>query len=112
MIFGPPETVFEDGIFKLLMTFDESYPTKPPAVKFITSIFHPNVYTSGDLCLDILGNRWSPTYDATSILTSIQSLLSDPNPHSPAVRRGACLVLLGELGAAARPSPGSHLTRF
>ena len=29
-------------------------------------------------------NRWSPTYDVSAILTSIQSLLSDPNPNSPA----------------------------
>lgn len=47
-------------------------------------MFHPNVYASGDLCLDILQNRWSPTYDVASILTSIQSLLNDPNINSPA----------------------------
>ena len=29
-------------------------------------------------------SRWSPTYDVSAILTSIQSLLSDPNPNSPA----------------------------
>lgn len=43
---------------------------------------HPNVYANGDLCLDILQNRWSPTYDVAAILTSIQSLLHDPNPNS------------------------------
>jgi ubiquitin-protein ligase len=36
------------------------------------------------LCLDILQNRWSPTYDVAAILTSIQSLLNDPNVNSPA----------------------------
>jgi ubiquitin-protein ligase len=30
-----------------------------------------------------IGKR-SPTYDAAAILTSIQSLLHDPNPNSPA----------------------------
>ncbi|VDD93984.1 unnamed protein product [Enterobius vermicularis] len=29
-------------------------------------------------------NRWSPTYDVAAILTSIQSLLDEPNPNSPA----------------------------
>ena len=29
-------------------------------------------------------NQWSPIYDIAAILTSIQSLLSDPNPTSPA----------------------------
>ena len=30
------------------------------------------VYADGGICLDILQNRWSPTYDVASILTSIQ----------------------------------------
>lgn len=47
-------------------------------------MFHPNVYASGELCLDILQNRWSPTYDVSAILTSVQSLLNDPNSASPA----------------------------
>ncbi|EDK47003.1 ubiquitin-conjugating enzyme E2 2 [Lodderomyces elongisporus NRRL YB-4239] len=84
VIIGPLETPFEDGTFRLLLQFDEQYPNKPPLVKFISEIFHPNVYASGELCLDILQNRWSPTYDVLSILTSIQSLLNDPNIQSPA----------------------------
>jgi len=54
------------------MHFEEAYPNKPPAVKFISQMFHPNVYGTGELCLDILQNRWSPTYDVAAILTSIQ----------------------------------------
>ncbi|KAJ3362088.1 ubiquitin-conjugating enzyme E2 2 [Allomyces macrogynus ATCC 38327] len=84
VIFGPPDTPFEDGTFKLVMEFDETYPNKPPKVKFVSKMFHPNVYANGDLCLDILQNRWSPTFDVAAILTSIQSLLHDPNPNSPA----------------------------
>ena len=33
---------------------------------------------------NILLFRWSPTYDVSAILTSFQSILSDPNPNSPA----------------------------
>ena len=51
---------------------------------FNTKIFHPNVYADGKICLDILQNQWSPIYDISAILTSIQSLLSAPNPQSPA----------------------------
>jgi hypothetical protein len=76
------DTPFEDGTFRLILTFDESYPNKPPVVKFLSKMFHPNVYANGELCLDILQNRWSPTYDVAAILTSIQSLLHDPNPNS------------------------------
>lgn len=42
------------------------------------------VYNDGAICLDILQNQWSPIYDIAAILTSIQSLLTDPNPNSPA----------------------------
>ncbi|KAJ2764619.1 Ubiquitin-conjugating enzyme E2 2 [Coemansia nantahalensis] len=91
VIFGPADTPFEDGTFKLSLTFDESYPNKPPLVKFISRMFHPNVYTNGELCLDILQNRWSPTYDVSAILTSIQSLLHDPNSTSPANAEAAKL---------------------
>ena len=39
----------------------------------------------------VLQNRWSPTYDVAAILTSIQSLLHDPNPNSPANAEAAQL---------------------
>lgn len=32
----------------------------------------------------VLMNQWSPVYDVWAILTSIRSLLCDPNPLSPA----------------------------
>lgn len=72
VIIGPADTPFEDGTFRLVMHFEEQYPNKPPGVKFISQMFHPNVYGTGELCLDILQNRWSPTYDVAAVLTSIQ----------------------------------------
>ena len=57
VIIGPADTPFEDGTFRLVMHFEEAYPNKPPGVKFISQMFHPNVYGTGELCLDILQNR-------------------------------------------------------
>lgn len=91
VIFGPHDTPFEDGTFKLTLVFTEDYPNKPPVVRFVSKMFHPNVYADGGICLDILQNRWSPTYDVSAILTSIQSLLHDPNPNSPANNEAAQL---------------------
>ena len=34
------------------------------------------VYADGSICLDILQNRWSPTYDVSAILTSIQVIFA------------------------------------
>ena len=42
LIFGPQETPFEDGTFKLKLVFTEEYPNRPPNVKFVSDMFHPN----------------------------------------------------------------------
>lgn len=73
------------------MDFTEEYPNKPPEVKFSVRMFHPNVYNDGSICLDILKSQWSPIYDVSALLTSIQSLLCDPNPKSPANAEAARL---------------------
>ncbi|KAK8634265.1 hypothetical protein V6N13_015093 [Hibiscus sabdariffa] len=84
VIFGPDDTPWDGGTFKLTLQFTEDYPNKPPTVRFVSRMFHPNIYADGSICLDILQNQWSPIYDVAAILTSIQSLLCDPNPNSPA----------------------------
>mmetsp|Transcript_33894 Transcript_33894/g.54273 ORF Transcript_33894/g.54273 Transcript_33894/m.54273 type:complete len:198 (+) Transcript_33894:45-638(+) len=84
VIFGPDDSPWEGGTFKLTLSFTEDYPNKAPKVKFVTKMFHPNIYADGSICLDILQHNWSPIYDIAAILTSIQSLLTDPNPNSPA----------------------------
>ena len=89
LIFGPEGTEWEGGIFKLRMDFTEQYPYKAPTVKFVTTIFHPNVYSDGNICLDILTSNWSPVYDILNILISIQQLLTDPNNKSPANNEAA-----------------------
>lgn len=83
-IFGPDDTVWEGGIFSLRITFGERYPEKPPKVRFTGDMFHPNVYSDGTLCMDLLQDQWSPCHNICTLLTSIQSLLTDPNCASPA----------------------------
>eukprot|EP01095_Lingulamoeba_sp_RSL-Kostka_P007310 TRINITY_DN2312_c2_g1_i4.p1 TRINITY_DN2312_c2_g1~~TRINITY_DN2312_c2_g1_i4.p1 ORF type:complete len:122 (+),score=11.99 TRINITY_DN2312_c2_g1_i4:246-611(+) len=83
-IFGPESSIWEGGIFQLKIIFPYNYPNNPPKVTFVSPIFHPNVYSNGDLCLDILQNNWKPIYTVSTVLTSIRSLLDDPNPASPA----------------------------
>jgi ubiquitin-protein ligase len=88
----PADTLFADGTFKLTIEFSEEYPNKAPRVRFVTRMFHPNIYADGAICLDVLQNRWSPTFNVAGILTSIQSLLDEPNPASPANRCGVACV--------------------
>ncbi|KAH7105226.1 ubiquitin-conjugating enzyme9 [Auriculariales sp. MPI-PUGE-AT-0066] len=83
---GKEKTHWESGIFKLVMTFPEDYPAKPPKCKFSPPLFHPNVYPSGTVCLSILDEEkgWKPGITIKQILLGIQELLNDPNINDPA----------------------------
>jgi ubiquitin-conjugating enzyme E2 A len=91
---GPPDSPFEKGIFDMLIRFDSDYPIKPPSVKFITTMYHPNIYRDGKICIDILQpHEWVSTQTVRTIMLSIISLLCDPNPASPANREAAELFV-------------------
>jgi len=79
------------------MSFPQDYPNKPPTVKFVSEMWHPNVYPDGKVCISILHNpgddpmgyeqaneRWSPVQTVETIMLSIISMLSSPNDESPA----------------------------
>jgi ubiquitin-conjugating enzyme E2 G1 len=67
-------------------------------MKFITEMWHPNIYQDGKVCISILhspGNdpfneqekaeeRWRPILGVEQILVSVISMLNDPNTDSPA----------------------------
>jgi ubiquitin-conjugating enzyme E2 D len=82
---GPKDSPYEGGLFELEMTFTNRYPFKPPKVVFITKIYHMNINGSGQICLDILKDNWSPALTISKLLLSICSLLTDPNPDDPLV---------------------------
>ena len=51
---------------------------KPPVVRFMTRIFHPNISRHGDVGLDSIQHNWSLALTISKVLISIQSLLTDP----------------------------------
>lgn len=66
-------------------------------MRFITPIFHPNIYPDGRVCISILHppghdpnqyelqeERWSPVQSVEKILLSVMSMISDPNADSAA----------------------------
>ena len=83
IMLGPSEYEYEGGVFVLNVTFGSKYPFNAPDIKFDTKMYHPNVGSSGNICLDILKDKWSPVLTFHKVYLSIQSLLTDPNPDSP-----------------------------
>ncbi|WAR11929.1 UBE2C-like protein [Mya arenaria] len=77
------QMVYESLSFKLTLEFPSGYPYHAPTVKFETPCYHPNVDNHGNICLDILKEKWSALYDVRTILISLQSLLGEPNNDSP-----------------------------
>ena len=85
MIFGPEDSPFHGGVFRLSINFPSEYPFKPPIITFKTKIYHPDINAAGGICLDILKNQWSPALSISKVLLSILSLLTDANPADPLV---------------------------
>eukprot|EP00405_Crypthecodinium_cohnii_P025563 CAMPEP_0206497188 /NCGR_PEP_ID=MMETSP0324_2-20121206/50001_1 /ASSEMBLY_ACC=CAM_ASM_000836 /TAXON_ID=2866 /ORGANISM="Crypthecodinium cohnii, Strain Seligo" /LENGTH=303 /DNA_ID=CAMNT_0053982639 /DNA_START=267 /DNA_END=1175 /DNA_ORIENTATION=- len=92
-LLGPEGTPYMGGVFRLSITFPESYPHSPPEVSFKTPCYHPNVdENSGKICLNILKQEWSPILTVSSLLLSLSSLLSSPSPVD-ALNEGAAELL-------------------
>ncbi|KAF8890662.1 ubiquitin-conjugating enzyme [Infundibulicybe gibba] len=99
LVIGPPDTLYEGGFFKARLSFPHEFPLLPPKMRFVTPMWHPNIYPDGVVCVSILhapgddqygyedaGERWMPVHTVESILISVISLLSSdtPNLDSPA----------------------------
>lgn len=92
LIIGPQDTPYEFGFFEFMFKFNKDYPRKSPGVTALTTNggrcrFNPNIYSTGRVCLSILGTwrgergeEWSAAQGLESILLSIQSLMSS-NPY-------------------------------
>ncbi|KAJ2786945.1 hypothetical protein GGI15_001106 [Coemansia interrupta] len=84
-IVGPGDSPYSGGVFFLDIHFPQEYPFKPPKIIFRTRIYHCNINSQGQICLDILKDNWSPALTISKVLLSICSLLTDPNPADPLV---------------------------
>ncbi|XP_023042612.2 ubiquitin-conjugating enzyme E2 T isoform X1 [Piliocolobus tephrosceles] len=86
-ILGGANTPYEKGVFKLEVIIPERYPFEPPQIRFLTPIYHPNIDSAGRICLDVLKlppkGAWRPSLNIATVLTSIQLLMSEPNPDDP-----------------------------
>lgn len=85
LIIGPSGTPYQHGHFFIDLKFTDNYPFEPPKGTFKTTDgkirMNPNLYQDGKICLSILGTwsgpSWSIVQNLTSIIISIQSLLTE-----------------------------------
>jgi len=83
---GPCNTPYKGGTFYLNIKFGENYPFEAPKVTFKTKIYHCNIRSNtGEICLDVLKDNYSPALTVEKILLSLCALLQCPNPDDPLV---------------------------
>lgn len=79
-ITGPHDTPYYGGCFIMHIDFPENYPDSRPIFKMITPIFHVNISSSGEVCLDILRASYKPENKVGYMISCIIVLLTIPNP--------------------------------
>lgn len=54
--------MYAGGVFKIELDFSEKYPFKPPKIKVLTKIYHPNIkQDTGEICTKMIDDKWAPT---------------------------------------------------
>lgn len=75
----------KQDVTRFTISLPSRYPLAPPVVKISTPILHPNVYTSGQICL---GVKWLPSSGLDLLIQRIAQIITfDPavlNEQSPA----------------------------
>ncbi|KAJ7030115.1 ubiquitin-conjugating enzyme/RWD-like protein [Mycena alexandri] len=93
IIEGPEGTPYAGGYFKVKFSFTEEFPAAPPKCRFSTKLFHPNVSSSGEICVNTLKKDWQASYGIEHILITVKCLLIYPNPESALDEEAGKLLL-------------------
>lgn len=100
-IIGPTASPYNGFEFKLIIHIPQAYPHVPPVIKFENNKMpHVNVkLETGEICLDILKDNWTPIFNLQYCLSCILRLLCEPNADSPMNLDLASILRNGDLGA-------------
>lgn len=90
---GPDQTPYHGGKFRVRLTIGQDFPQAPPKGFFLTKIFHPNVGSRGEICVNTLKKDWKSDLGLKHILLTIKCLLIVPNPESALNEEAGKLLL-------------------
>lgn len=68
-------TPYAGGQFKVKLALGKDFPASPPKGYFITKIFHPNVASNGEICVNTLKKDWKPDLGIRHLLL-VSNILS------------------------------------
>ncbi|CAF3991148.1 unnamed protein product [Rotaria sp. Silwood1] len=79
---GPIGTSYCGYTWLLSVEFPpQTYPSRPPEIRFITPIYHCNISDDGKICHEILRSHWTSQTTMYDVLKQIISLLFQPEPN-------------------------------
>ncbi|ESQ40417.1 hypothetical protein EUTSA_v10014464mg [Eutrema salsugineum] len=79
---GPVGTPYENGLFRMKLALSHDFPHSPPKGYFMTKIFHPNIASNGEICVNTLKKDWNPSLGLRHVLSVVRCLLIEPFPES------------------------------
>ncbi|KAF9664482.1 hypothetical protein SADUNF_Sadunf16G0023400 [Salix dunnii] len=62
-------TPYENGVFRMKLLLSHDFPHSPPKGYFLTRIFHPNIASNGEICVNTLKKDWNPSLGLRHVLT-------------------------------------------
>ncbi|PIA13164.1 hypothetical protein COEREDRAFT_83682 [Coemansia reversa NRRL 1564] len=83
MLYRPSEGYYKGGEFEFKFVIGTNFPHEPPKVLCTNHIYHPNIDTAGNICLNILREDWKPVLNIQAVIFGIRMLFQEPNPEDP-----------------------------
>jgi len=82
-ITGPYDTPYHDGVFRVKLIIPNEFPQVPPKGFFLTKVFHPNVSSKGEICVNTLKKDWNPKqWSLVHVFQVVRCLMIIPFPES------------------------------
>ncbi|KAL6588129.1 hypothetical protein OROMI_001107 [Orobanche minor] len=99
--FSAPGTPYENGVFRMKLILSQDFPHKG---YFLTKIFHPNIASNGEICVNALKRDWNPTLGLRHhvLIVIIRCLLIEPFPESALNEQAGKMMLLENYDEYAR----------
>lgn len=74
-VFVSAGTPYAGGLFRMKLVLGKNFPLEPPRGYFLTKLFHPNVASNGEICVNTLKKDWTADLGIKHLLLVSISIL-------------------------------------